>query len=39
MKNKRRNQKFKDLIRPLGLATRKFIEDFGLFMKQCYRIA
>ena len=29
-KNEKRNQKFKDLI--------KFIEDFALLIKQCYRI-
>ena len=28
--NERRNHKFKDLI--------KFIEDFSLFIKQCYHI-
>ena len=38
--------KFKDLICPSDLGreakvferTRKFIEDFSLFIKQCYRI-
>ena len=29
--DQRRNKKFKDLI--------KFIKDFSLFIKQCYRIA
>ena len=28
----------KDFIHSLDLATRKFIEDFSLFIKQCYRI-
>ena len=27
-----------NLIRPSDLATRKFIEDFNLFIKQCYHI-
>ena len=35
---KKKNQKFKDLIHPLDLATRKFIENFSLSMKQCYCI-
>ena len=36
--NKIKKKKFKYLIRPLDLATQKFIKDFSLFIKQCYCI-
>ena len=46
MKKLKKKSTYKDLIRPLDLArvakvfggTRKFIEDFSLFIKQCYHI-
>ena len=31
-------EEIKRLNRPLDLATRQFIKDFSLFIKQCYRI-
>ena len=45
MRNERRNEKLKDLIPSSGLARianvfdfswGKFIEDFSMFIKQCY---
>ena len=35
---KKKNKKFKDLILSSDLATRKFVENFSLSMKQCYCI-